>query len=65
MTATIEKRVYTVGEIMEILGISHCTAYALIKSGQFKSVKVGKGYRISKVSFDNWLNENDFCQLCD
>ena len=65
MTATVEKRVYTVSEIMDILSISHCTAYALIKSGQFKSVKVGKGYRISKQSFDKWLNENDFCQLCD
>lgn len=65
MTVAPEKRVYTVSEIMSILDISHCTAYALIKSGQFKSVKVGKGYRISKKSFDNWLNENESCQLCD
>ena len=35
------KRVYTVEEIQAILSIGKNTAYALVKSGVFHSVKVG------------------------
>ena len=62
---TIEKRTYTVEEIMEMLVIGKNTAYSLVKSGAFKSVKIGNRYRISKKSFDYWLDksESDFdCQ---
>lgn len=54
--ATDEKRTYTVGEIQEILGISQPTAYALIKAGHFRSIRVGRHIRISKKSFDEWLD---------
>lgn len=63
------KRVYTVEEIMDILDIGKNTAYALVNSGVFHFVKVGGHYRISKKSFDKWLdnidNENSDCQVCD
>ena len=63
------KRVYTVEEIQAILGVSKNTTYALVKSGVFHSVKVGGQYRISKKSFDEWLDnigiESDVCQVCD
>ena len=63
------KRVYTVEEIENILGISKNTAYALVKSGAFHSVKIGGQYRISKKCFDEWLDdvgvETDFCQVCE
>ena len=52
-----EKRVYTVQEIMELLDISEPTAYKLIQSGAFRYVRVGAAYRISKVSFDEWLDK--------
>ena len=48
-----EKRVYTVDEIQDILGVSKTTTYQLIKSKVFHSVRVGGQYRISKKSFDN------------
>lgn len=51
----IEKRVYTVEEIMTILDICKNTAYALVTSNVFHSVKIGGHYRISKKSFDAWL----------
>ncbi len=51
-----EKRVYTVDEIQDILGVSKSTAYNLVKSKVFHSVKFGGQYRISKKSFDNWLD---------
>lgn len=63
------KRVYTVEEIEAILGISKNTAYALVKPGAFHSVKIGGQYRISKKSFDDWLDnvgaDTGSCQVCD
>lgn len=52
-----EKRTYTVYEIMDILGISSTSAYNLIKQNVFRSVKVGSSIRISKKSFDEWLDK--------
>lgn len=54
-----EKRVYTVEEIMDVLNIGKNTAYALVNSGVFHFVKVGGHYRISKKSFDRWLDNID------
>ena len=51
-----EKRTYSIDEIQQILDISRSTAYLLIKRNLFKSVKVGKQIRISKKSFDEWLD---------
>ena len=54
---SIEKQVYTCSEIQMILGISRTTAYRLIQSKAFHSVRIGGQYRISKKSFDSWLNK--------
>ncbi len=55
-----EKRVYTVDEVKEILGISRPAVYNLIKRNEFRSVQLNGGkYRISKRSFDNWLDRGD------
>lgn len=51
-----EKSTYTVEEIASKLGISMKSAYRLIRSGQFRYVRAGRMIRISKVSFDQWLN---------
>ena len=56
--STSEKRVYTVEEIMDMLGIGKNAAYELVKSGKFHCVKVGIHYRIPKNAFDKWLNGN-------
>lgn len=66
--APYEKRVYTVDEIQDILGISKTTAYQLVRSNVFHSVRVGGQYRISKKSFDTWLDRCEMdgdCQVCD
>ena len=55
-TADKEKRTYSVDEIQQILDISRSTAYLLIRRKLFKSVKAGKQIRISKKSFDEWLD---------
>lgn len=54
-----EKRIYTVEEIQDILSVSRMSAYKLVKSGVFHIVKVGGQYRVSKKSFDAWLEGQD------
>jgi len=53
------KRVYTVKEISIILGISRSAAYTLVKKGEFKVVRIGTTLRISKPSFDTWLDSRE------
>lgn len=52
----VAKRTYTVAEIMEILGVSRKKAYELCHAGSFKVVHIGRSIRISKSSFDAWLD---------
>ena len=56
-TATkTEKRTYSVAEVQEILGICRRKAYDLCNSGAFKIIHVGRIMRVSKASFDLWLD---------
>lgn len=65
-TIAYEKRIYTVDEIQDILGIGRNSAYSLVKSGVFHSVRIGGNIRISKKSFDDWLdNQISDCQVCE
>ena len=54
-----EKRVYSVDEIAEILNISKGSAYELIKQGMFHTVQIGSAIRVSKRSFDEWLDRQN------
>ncbi len=54
----MEKRTYTVQEVQEILGISRPTVYDLLQKHVFSWQPIGNKYRISKISFDKWLDEN-------
>ena len=51
-----EKRTYTVEEVASILGIGRTSAYKLIHSGLFTFVKIESAIRVSKASFDEWLD---------
>lgn len=55
--ATAEKRCYTVKEVQEMLGISRPTVYDLLQQNQFRWFRIGNKYRISKNSFDEWLDQ--------
>jgi len=57
--ASEEKRTYSVQEIADILQVSKSMGYELCKKSLFKTVKIGKYVRISKASFDNWLENTD------
>ena len=50
-------RCYTVEDLMAMLLLSRPTVYRLLKQNEFRWFKVGGAYRISKTSFDSWLND--------
>lgn len=50
------KRTYRVNEVAKILGVSNATAYRLIKEGHFQTVRIGSSIRVSRQSFDEWLD---------
>lgn len=49
--------VLSVDELMEVLDIGRNTAYALVRSGQIRSIKVGKIYRISRDAVEEFLKK--------
>ena len=53
-----ENRCYTVADLQEILKLSRISVYELLKKNEFRSIMVGGKYRISKKSFDEWLDGN-------
>lgn len=50
-----QNRTYTVDDIAAILGIGRTSAYKLAKSGAFKIIRIGNMIRISRKSFEDWL----------
>lgn len=53
-----DKRSYSVTEVAAILGVSKRSVYNLCAQEAFKSVRIGTKLRISKKSFDEWLDGN-------
>ncbi|PIE92122.1 DNA-binding protein [Bacillus fungorum] len=47
--------VVTIEDLMEMLDIGRNKAYELLQSGQIKSFKVGKSYRIPKICIQNYV----------
>lgn len=58
--ATSEKRSYSVAEVAVLLNVSKRSVYNLCTSGELKSVRIGTKLRISKKSFDEWLDGIEF-----
>ena len=55
--SNFENRTYTVEDISKMLNIGRTSAYNLTKEGHFKIVRIGNIIRISKKSFDEWLDD--------
>lgn len=52
------KRTYTVLEVAALLRISKNKAYELCNQGfLFRIIRVGRSVRVSKASFDEWLDK--------
>lgn len=58
-TKKADKVVYTVSEVAAMLSVHPNTVYKMVKKGAFSSRKIGTDIRISKTSFDNWLDNKE------
>ena len=52
------KKSYNLSEIMAILGICRSSATKLIRTNQFRSIRIGREVRVLKSDFDAWLENN-------
>lgn len=56
-TGNVTNRCYTVQDLQTILGISRRSVYDLLHRKEFRWIQIGNGrYRISRKSFDEWLD---------
>lgn len=51
-----DRKNYSVPEIQKILKVERHTVYKLIKERHFKAAFIGGKWRISRLSFDLWLD---------
>ena len=47
--------ILTVEELMKYLSIGRTTAYKLLQSGKIKTLRIGRIYRISQKSVDDYV----------
>ena len=47
-----------VEDLMPILGIGHNTAYELVRSGQIRSIKIGRQIRVPRDAVVEFLGRN-------
>ena len=52
---TPQSRTCTVNDIAAVLSIGRASAYKLVNSGLFKTIRIGNMIRISRKSFEDWL----------
>jgi excisionase family DNA binding protein len=49
-------RLLTVHEVAGIMRVSNMTVYRLIRAGDLRAARVGRGYRIRESEVDAYLN---------
>lgn len=47
----------TLGEVLRYLRVNPRTAYRLIRSGELPAIRIGRQWRIRRVDFERWLEE--------
>lgn len=52
----MEKMVYSIQEVAELLGISRSYAYELVRKGTIPALVLGKKRLIPKEKFAEWVN---------
>jgi excisionase family DNA binding protein len=52
---TLRGRLLTVAEVADVLRVSTMTVYRLIKSGDLAAIRVGKSYRITEPTLQEYL----------
>ena len=54
----MEKLVYSIQEVADLLGISKSYAYELVRKGIIPTLVLGRKKVISKEKFNQWINRN-------
>lgn len=54
----MEKQVYSVPEVAQLLGISKSYAYELVKEKKIPVLDLGKRKIIPKLPFEEWIQKN-------
>ena len=49
--------ILTVDELMDYLAVGRSTAYGLLRSGQIKSIRIGRVYKIPKEHVLNYVSK--------
>ncbi|MDD7637867.1 MAG: helix-turn-helix domain-containing protein [Clostridiales bacterium] len=52
----MEKLVYSIQEVADLLGISRSYAYELVRNGTIPALVLGKKRVVPKEKFNNWVN---------
>ncbi len=55
----MEKMVYSIQEVANLLGISRSYAYELVRKGTIPALTLGKKRVIPKEKFAEWINGRD------
>ena len=55
----MEKLVYSIQEVADLLGISRSYTYELVRNGTIPNLQLGKKRVIPKGNFIEWLNGNE------
>lgn len=50
--------IVSVKQLQTMLGIGKSTAYVLLTSGQIKSIRIGRVYKIPKINVINYINKS-------
>ena len=53
-----EPIVMQVKDLVPLLLISHNTAYELVRSGQIRSIRIGRSYRIPREAVTEYLSKH-------
>ena len=56
-TPSVMGRFLTVAEVARQLRVSNMTVYRLVKSGQLRAVRVGRGYRLLEEDVRKYLEQ--------
>lgn len=56
---TPDPKTYRVEDIAKMLDIGRSSAYNLVREGHFKTVRIGTSIRVSRKSFDEWLDNQN------
>lgn len=54
----MERMVFSIQEVAEMLGISKSYAYELVRNGTIPALQLGRKRVIPKEEFKKWINRN-------